>query len=108
MVCAPQVDDAVEAALKFIAVISNISSKIGGHAIVADNNAVLVIAIGGRVEPQSAVLFINAALLLQIFAGLLDFAAIMQRLLTEPYVKGYAEGLEVFLQACQLFFISNL
>ena len=93
MVCAPQIDDAVEATLKFIAVISNISSEIGGHTIVADNNAVLVIAIGGRVEPQGAVLFINTALLLQIFAGLLNFAAIMQRLLAEPYVKGYAAWL---------------
>ena len=47
VVSAPQVDDAVKAALEFVAVICNIGSKVGGNAVVTNNDAVLVIAVSG-------------------------------------------------------------
>lgn len=108
MVSTPQVDDAVKAALEFVAVICNIGSKVGGNAVVTDNNAVLIIAVSGGIKPFCAILFINAAFFLKEFASLTDFIGIMQGLLAEPYIKGYAESFQVLFQACQLFFISNL
>ena len=107
VVSAPQVDDAVEATLEFVAVISDIGSKVGGHAVVTDNNAVLVIAVSGGIKPFCAVLFINAAFFLKEFASLTYFIGIMQGLLAEPYIEGYAKSFQIFFQACQLFFISN-
>lgn len=107
VVSAPQVDDAVEATLEFVAVICNIGSKVGGNAVVTDNNAVLVIAVSGGIKPFCAVLFINTAFFLKEFASLTDFIGIMQGLLAEPYIEGYAECFQVLFQACQLFFISN-
>lgn len=107
VVSAPQVDDAVKAALEFVAVICNIGSKVGGYAVVTDNNAVLVITVSGRIKPFCAVLFINAAFFLKEFASLTDFIGIMQGLLAEPYIEGYAKSFQIFFQACQLFFISN-
>ena len=92
VVSAPQVDNAVEATLEFVAVISNIGSKVSGNAVVTDNNAVLIIAVSGGIKPFCAVLFINATFFLKEFAGLTDFIGIMQGLLAEPYIKGYAEG----------------
>ena len=103
----PQVDNAVKAALEFVAVISDIGSEVGGYAVVTDNNAVLVVAVGGRIKPLCAVLFIYAALFLKEFAGLADFVRIMQGLLAEPYIEGYAKGFQILFQTCQLFFISN-
>ena len=108
VVSAPQVDDTVEAALEFVAVICNIGSKVGGNAVVTDNNAVLVITVSGGIKPFCAILFINAAFFLKEFAGLADFVGIMQGLLAEPYIEGYAKSFQILFQACQLFFISNL
>ena len=107
VVSAPQVDDAVKATLEFVAVICNIGSKVGGNAVVTDNNAVLVITVSGGIKPFCAILFINAAFFLKEFAGLADFVGIMQRLLAEPYIEGYAKSFQILFQACQLFFISN-
>ena len=107
VVSAPQVDDAVKATLEFVAVICNIGSKVGGNAVVTDNNAVLVITVSGGIKPFCAILFINAAFFLKEFAGLADFVGIMQGLLAEPYIEGYAKSFQILFQACQLFFISN-
>lgn len=79
-------------------------SKVSGYAVVTDNDAVLVIAVSGRIKPFCAVLFINAAFFLKEFASLTDFVGIMQGLLAEPYIEGYAgklpsplSGLPAFL-----------
>ena len=107
VVSAPQVDDAVKATLEFVAVICNIGSKVGGYAVVTDNNAVLIIAVSSGIKPFCAVLFINAAFFLKEFAGLADFVGIMQGLLAEPYIEGYANGFQILFQACQPVGISS-
>ena len=104
MVSTPQVNNTVKAAFKFIAVIGNICSKISRHAIVADNNAVLIVAVFGSFQPQRAVFFIHIAAFGKVIAGFLNFVAVVQGLLTEPYIISNIKRFQIFFQRCKLFF----
>ena len=52
--------------------ISDIGSQISRHAVVADDDAVFVVAVIRRFQPQGAVLFINLTPFFQDLAGCLD------------------------------------
>ena len=104
VVSAPQVNNTVKAAFKFIAVVGNICRKISRHAIVADNNAVFIIAVFGSFQPQRAVFFIHIAAFGKVIAGFLNFVAVVQGLLAKPYIISNIKRFQIFFQRCKLFF----
>jgi hypothetical protein len=84
VVGAPDVDDAVEAPLELVQVVGDVGGEVGVDAVVAPHHPVLLVAEGGGAEPQGAVLFVEVAVLAQLFHGLVDEAGFMQGLLGEP------------------------
>jgi hypothetical protein len=54
VVGAPDVDDALEAALELVHVIGDVGGEVGGLAVLAHHDAVLLVAEGGRAEPERA------------------------------------------------------
>ena len=97
----PDVDDTVKAALlELVAVVSNISGKVGVETVCTAQNVVLVAAEVGRTQPECAVLgLVGCALGGQQIDGLLNVAALVQRGLAEPYVVVDLVALEVALHA---------
>lgn len=53
MIGAPDIDQLLESAVKFILRIGDIRAEIGGLAIGADDHAVLVVSVVGRAEPPA-------------------------------------------------------
>ena len=107
VVSAPQIDYSIKTASIFILVISNICCKISRYAIVTDNYTVFVVAIFSSFQPQRATFFIQVATFSQKVASIFDCICIVQGLLAEPFVIGYVEGFQIFLQSSQFFFQSN-
>jgi hypothetical protein len=81
---APDVDDALEAALELVHVIGDVGGEVGGLAVLADHDAVLLVAEGGGAEPERAGLLVEVAGLAQALDGAVDGAALGQRALRVP------------------------
>ena len=62
VVGAPDVDQTLVAALKFIAMVSDVRSEIGWRAVGAYQDLVLFLAPVGGAQPLSAVFFVDNAL----------------------------------------------
>ncbi len=98
VVRAPDIDDAVKAALlELVAVVGDIRGEIGVEAVRAAQHVVLVRAESGRAQPQRAVLLIGRALGGQQLAGLAHIAGVVQRGFAEPHVVMDLVALEVGL-----------
>ena len=82
--------------------IGNISSQIGRLAAVTYNHPVLIITIGGGLQPQGTILFVDVAVFLQKFAGILHLVRV-QGTLAVPHIKAAVEGFQILLQGSQLF-----
>ena len=102
VVGAPDVDDAVEAALVLVGVVGDVGGEVGEQAVLTLDHAVLLVAEGGRAEPLGAVLHIQVAAGLELGDGLLDQAGVEQRALGEPLVEGDAELLQIFAAVAEL------
>ena len=95
MVCAPNVDHSVVAALELVQVVRDVGGEIGECAVFPADHAVLLVAEGRGAKPEGAVFFEQVATGLEHFHRALDVAAVVQRLLREPAVVHHAEGAEV-------------
>ncbi len=61
MVGAPDVDEVLEAAAELLGHVADVGREVGWPAVGSDDHPVLVVAEGGRPEPQRAVLLIEMA-----------------------------------------------
>jgi hypothetical protein len=102
VVGAPDVDDAVEAALVLVGVVGDVGGEVGEQAVLALHDAVLLVAEGGGAEPLGAVLHVQVAAGLELGDGLLDQAGVEQRALGEPLVEGDAELFEILAAVAEL------
>ena len=59
VVGAPDVDDLVEAPLELVQVVGDVGGEIGVEAVLALDDAVLLVAEGGGFEPLGAVLDVD-------------------------------------------------
>ena len=82
--------------------ISDIGSQISRHAVVADDDAVFVVAVIRRFQPQGAVLFINLTPFFQDLAGCLDGIG-MEGPFAEPVVIMDVEMGQVAFEGLELF-----
>ena len=101
VVCAPDVDEEVEAALVLVVMVGYVRGKIGEGAVALAQHPVLVVAKAACGEPQGAVLFIEVAGLVQGLEGLCNLAAVNKRFFREPVLVLYAEFLKIGLDAVQ-------
>lgn len=100
MVSAPDIDDAVKAALdELVAVIGDVDRIVGIKAVRAAQDLVLVGAEVGVAQPERAVLFIRQTGIREQLHGLGHVAGAMQAALEEPLVKVDAVALKVALHA---------
>ena len=100
MVSAPDIDDAVKAALdELIAVIGDVDRVVGIKAVRAAQNLVLIGAEVGVAQPERAVLFIRQTGIREQLHGLGHVAGAVQAALEEPLVKVDAVALKVALHA---------
>ena len=90
VVGAPKIYQLRKAALEFILVVSNVSRQIGWHAVFTNNNAVFVVAVLRRRQPERAVLFVNFATVAQSLNGGVDFIWV-QSAFAVPNVEGNLE-----------------
>ncbi len=86
--------------------ICNIRSKICGHTVISDNNTVLVIAIGGGLQPQCSILLINISIIFQFFDRSLNLVRV-KGTLAEPVVEGNVKAFQILLEGCKLFLQSQ-
>ena len=107
MIRAPDIDDTAEPALVLIMVVGDIRGEVRRHAVIADDHAILVIAIGRGFQPKGAVFLIDIAVILQDLHGFFDRVR-MQRALAEPVVERHIELLEVFLEDRELLMIGEI
>ena len=82
---APDVDEAVKAALVLVVVVGDVGREVRRHAVVADDDAVLVVAVRRRLEPEGTVLLVDVALLLEDLDDLAHRIRV-ERALAEPLV----------------------
>lgn len=98
MVGAPDVDDAVKAALdEFVAVVGNVDRVVRIKPVRAAQDLVLVGAEVGVAQPERAVLFIRQAGVHKQLHGLGHVAGAVQAALEEPLVKMDAIALKIAL-----------
>ena len=97
VVGAEDVDGALEAALELAEQVAEVGGEVGGDAVLALDHAVLVVAEGGRAEPQRAFLLVKVAVGLQRVDRALHVAVRHQRALAEEVVVQHPEALEVVL-----------
>src|SRR6202035_3895002 len=74
MVGAPHVDLAIEAALALVLVVGDVRGEVGVLAAGAHQHAVLVVAVVGRAQPQSALAAIGMPALLEQREHMIDRA----------------------------------
>ena len=100
MVSAPDIDDAVKAALdELVAVIGNVDRVVGIKAVRAAQDLVLIGAELGVAQPERAVLFIRQTGVREQLHGLGHIAGAVQTALEEPLVKVDTVALKVALHA---------
>ena len=100
VVGAPDIDDAVEAALdELVAVIGDVDGVVGIKPVGAAEDFVLVRAEIGVLQPERTVLLIGEARVLKELHGLGHVAGPVQAALEEPLVKVDAVALEIALHA---------
>ena len=87
VVGAEHVDEPLEPAQALVEVVGDVGSEIRAYAILALDDAVLVIAKGGRPEPQRAVLPVRVALRLEAPQCLVDRARGRERALRVPAIE---------------------
>jgi len=85
----------VEAALALVEVVGDVGGEVGLDAVLADHDAVLVVAELGGAEPGGAVLDVEPALLAKPLERAVDRAAVGERLLAGPDVEVHSEAVEV-------------
>ena len=103
VVGAPDVDDALEAALVLVQVVGDVRGEVGVEAVVTLYDAVLLVAERRRLEPLGAVLFVQVAGLFQLVDAARHQPGVEQRLLREPDLEMHAEVLEVAAAVLELF-----
>jgi hypothetical protein len=101
MVRPEHVDRPVETALQFVQKIRDVGREIRGAAVLADHNAIFLVAERGGAEPGGAVLDVQVPVLAQALDGALHRAALFQFELGEPHVEVHAEFRQVLLDVGQ-------
>ncbi len=97
MICAENVDEAIEPALALVEMVGNVRGEVRPGTVLPDHDAVLLVAEVARPEPGGAVLLVKHAPLFEHGERIVDAVAFRQALLGEPAVEGDTELGEVFL-----------
>ena len=107
MICPPDVDEMREAALQLVPMVGDVRCKVRRHAVVTYDDAILVVTVIRRAQPQGAVLVVDLSLLLERLTSVAHGLG-MERALAEPFVERHVERGEILLQLCKLFLQGNL
>ena len=97
VVGAQQVDGNVRATLTLIEVVGDVAREVRGLTVRLDEDAVLVVAVGGGAQPHRAALVEDLATLTQALDRRGDRAGGVQGVLVEEDVEVGAEGVQAFL-----------
>ena len=97
VVSAQQVDGRIRAALTLVQVVGDVAREVRGLAVRLDEDAVLVVAVGGRAQPHRAALIEDHAALAQALNRLGHRTGVVQGVLVEEDVEVSAEGVQAFL-----------
>ena len=104
---APDVDEAAVPAPVFIIVVGNIRCEIGRDTVVAENDAILVVAVVRRAQPDRSVLLIcRAAFEEHVHNAPHSFG--MQRALAVPAIERHAEIRKILLKCRELLTIRDI
>ena len=95
VVGAPYVDRALEPPLELVRGVGDVRCEVGRFTVLAHQDAVLLVAEGGRAEPQRALVLVDVAAFPEALHRPPDVARVHQRAFGEPFVEGDAELLEV-------------
>ncbi len=106
VVGAPDVDDAVEAAVELVLVVGDVGGEVRVVAVGLDEHAVLVVTEVGRAEPHRALVLVDVAGLAQRGdrandRGLTAGALLVQRALREPHVEVHAHAVQHVLEVLE-------
>ncbi len=88
-----------EAAAQLVQMVGSIGEEVGGPAVAAHDDAVLVVAEVARAEPARPLGLVDEPLRLEEGQHLGHLAALVQAALAEPDVEGRAEALHLGAQA---------
>ena len=97
VVGAQQVDGGVRATLALVQVVGDVAREVRGLAVRLDEDAVLVVAVGGRAQPHSAALVEDLTALTQTLDRRGNRAGGVQGVLVEEHVEVGAEGVQALL-----------
>ena len=86
--------------------VGDIRCKVCRHAVVTYDDAILVVTVIRRAQPQGAVLVVDLSLLLERLTSVAHGLG-MERALAEPFVERHVERGEILLQLCKLFLQSD-
>ena len=97
MICAENIDKAIESALALVEMVGNVRGEIRPGAVLPYYYAVLLVAEIAGPEPGGAIFLVEHSPLFENGERIVDPVAFRQALLGEPAIKGDAELGEVFL-----------
>ncbi len=91
----PHVDNPLESPVELLHVIGDVRGEVGGHAVLPNHHAILVVAKTRRLKPDGAVLVIGVTGIAQGLNGSIDGAAFQQRAFRVPAVEDHPEFLQI-------------
>ena len=97
VVGAQQVDGGIRATLALVQVVGDVAREVRGLAVRLDEDAVLVVTVGGRAQPHRATLVKDLAALTQALDRRSNRAGGVQGLLVEEHVEVCPEGVQTLL-----------
>src|SRR5688572_334138 len=97
MVGPPDIDQVIEAAAELLGHVADVGREIRRSPVGAVDDAILVVAEGGRTEPQRAVVLEDMAVLTEALDGALDPTLLVQSTFAGPHVEVDAEPFETGL-----------
>ena len=101
VVGAPDVDDPVEPSFELVEVIGDVGGEVGALSVGAHEHPVLLVAVGGRVEPERPVSFVGFAALAQDLEHARDGPRGDELALGEPAIEHHPETCEVIADPAQ-------
>ncbi len=92
---ADRIDQPLSPALELVEVVGDVGGEVGGLAVGADQDPILVVAEGRGPQPHGALAVVHVAAGPQSLDGALHLARIVERPLREPGVEADAEAVRV-------------
>src|SRR5665811_311360 len=95
MIRSPDIDEMIIASRKLVLMVGNVRREISWSLVAANQNPVLIIAVGYGLQPDGILTSVGFPRILQLLNGLTDGTSLMEGSLTEPGAKGDTKHLQL-------------